>query len=209
MFGLDDLATGALISGTLSMIGGGMSNAANMDMVKQQEKFQERMSNTAYQRATADMKMAGLNPMLAYMQGSATSPSGAIAKIDDIISPAVSSAMGAMRVKQELKNMKATEATERQNAAVANAKAYQVQHEIDLTDATRRNIDVDTRTKLAGLPRAENTGDFWRKGRTLLDALNERGGNWMRDNPMARFGRWNLNQLAKPFDYFSHPRQQR
>ena len=49
------------------------------DMVRNQMRFQKDMSNTAYRRAVADMKAAGINPMLAYTQGGASSPQGSSA----------------------------------------------------------------------------------------------------------------------------------
>lgn len=54
-----------------------MTNKANAEIAQKQMNFQEAMSNSAYQRGMADMKAAGLNPMLAYQQGGASTAPGA------------------------------------------------------------------------------------------------------------------------------------
>jgi len=72
------------------------ANAATAAAAQKQMDFQKEMSNTAYQRAVADLKAAGINPMLAAMRGGATTPGGAMysaqmPQISDIFTPAVQS----------------------------------------------------------------------------------------------------------------------
>jgi len=101
---LGSAGIGGIAGGLASYFGQRETNRANAQQAQMQNQFQYDMSSTAYQRAVADMQAAGLNPMLAYSQGGASTPMGAKAEMQSALGAAASSAQTGYKVGTEAKN---------------------------------------------------------------------------------------------------------
>lgn len=97
--GGNEVAAGSALLGYFgTKQGASAQNYANAMQAEKAMAFEERMSNTAYQRAMADMKAAGLNPMLAASKGGASTPSGQQARMENVQAQALNSAMVASQI---------------------------------------------------------------------------------------------------------------
>lgn len=133
-------AGGAIGGGLDSMVAGNASNAMAADEAQRNREFQADMSSTAYQRAVADLKAAGLNPMLAYQQGGASSPSGSMASFSNAESSTGSTMSGYYQA-----GMSSAQADVAESQANANkVAAFKAAKEAELVDSTVDKVKAET-----------------------------------------------------------------
>lgn len=141
------------------------------------------MQGTAYQRATTDMRAAGLNPMLAYSQGGAgtgsigagsapsgsvgSGPSGASARMENIMGGAAESASKAAKLRPEVELIQS-------QAETQTGQAQLIQHQKRLVDAQVGQAQAATALDIARAQTEErrppnidaNTGLLVQQGRS-------------------------------------------
>lgn len=104
------MSFGAALGGAASLytaVTGGSQNQQNRAAAAKGRHWSKMMSDTSYQRSMADMRAAGLNPMLAYQQGGANSPGATTSPVVNEMEKAASSTSQMGVLAAQVKNIAA------------------------------------------------------------------------------------------------------
>lgn len=180
--------------------------------------FQESMSSTSWQRATADMRAAGINPMAAFMKGGASTPAGATASapaatsgaggggasasVRNALAAGITSALDAKRLQKDIDQadsqiqlQNASKAAVRADERLKNASAKQVELK---SKAVEARADADEAAARADQTIYEHGGRFLEKVAPWLRGMGKLGSS-KRKPPKPQKGGWHAIEIGKPY----------
>ena len=155
----------ALIAGAASLYGTYQQNKENEASAQRQMDFQREMSNTSHQREVADLRKAGLNPILS-ANGGASTPTGSSYQAQNPLEKGLTSAAEMQGVENAGKKLTSDMSVNDALKALYNTQRGE-------SAARQSNINMDTATKAAMLPSVSSTSALNVKRNTIDDMLLE------------------------------------
>ena len=134
-------ATAALAVGALDFLGGMRQQDVSTSAAQAQTDFQREMSNTAYQRQVADLKAAGINPMLVSKLGGSSTPAGAMPQAFNVVGSAAQRGMDAYSSAMSAKKTEMDTAVAEEQAVLTRKQAWVAENTAQKILAEIRNLD--------------------------------------------------------------------